>query len=190
MNKYYVYEYLREDGTPYYIGKGTGFRAYEKNRAYKPKDKSRIRIIKENMSEQEAWKYEIELIALYGRQDLGTGILKNKTDGGEGGAKSNETKNKLSIANKGKTPWNKGLTKDDPRVLKNAQSRSRVRYSEETKKAFMKPRSEEGKKNMSLGQIGKKYPKRPCDKCGKEIPTNAMASHMRTHKGEINDYTN
>lgn len=140
MNKYYVYEYLREDGTPYYIGKGTGFRAYEKNRAYKPNDKSRIRIIKENMTEQEAWDYEIELIAKYGRQDLGTGILKNKTNGGEGGAKSEETKQKLSKANKGKIPWNKGLTKSDPRVLKNAISRSLVRYSEETKMAFRKPK--------------------------------------------------
>jgi hypothetical protein len=78
--------------------------------------------------------------------------------------------------------WNKGKTKEtDSRVLKNAENRSRVRYSEETKKAFMKPKSEEGKKNMSLGQTGKKYPKKACELCGKEIPTNAMASHVRIH---------
>lgn len=78
-------------------------------------------------------------------------------------------------------PWNKGLTKDDPRVLKNAKSRSKVRYSEETKQAFRKPKSEQGKRNMSAGQIGKKYPKKPCELCGKEIPTNAMSSHLRVH---------
>ncbi len=79
--------------------------------------------------------------------------------------------------------WNKGKTKEtDPRVLKNAENRSKVRYTEETKKAFMKPKSEEGKANMRLGQLGKKYPKLPCSCCGKEIPSNAMSSHMRTHK--------
>ena len=95
---------------------------------------------------------------------------------------SEETKQKLSVAGKGRAPWNKGLNSDtDKRVKKNAESRSKVQYSEETKQAFRKPKSEEGRKNMSAGQIGKKYPKKPCVCCGKEIPTNAMASHMRIH---------
>ena len=159
MNKYYVYEYLREDGSPYYIGKGSGFRAYAK-RSYKPNDKSRINIIKNGLSEKEAFDLEIELIAKYGRKDLGTGILKNKTVGGEGYSLSDETKQKLSAAGKGKTPWNKGLRADtDKRVKKNAESRAKVRYSEETKKAFMKPKSEEGKLNMKKGQLGKNIPK-------------------------------
>lgn len=182
MNKYYVYEYLRQDGTPYYIGKGSGFRAYCK-RPYRPDDKSRINIIKENLSEQEAFDLEISLIEKHGRQDLGTGILKNKTVGGEGYALSEETKQKLSATNKGRSPWNKGLNAtSDKRVKKNAETRSKVRYSEETKKNFRVPKSAEAKKNMSAGQLGKKYPKKPCECCGKEIPTNAMASHMRTHK--------
>lgn len=183
MNKYYVYEYLREDGTPYYVGKGTGFRAYAK-RPYKPNDKSRIRIIKDSLTEDEAFNLEKELIMMYGRKDLGTGILKNKTEGGEGGSKSEATRKKLSEARKGKTPWNKGLDKTDPRVLKNAQSRAKVKYSEETKKAFMKPKSEEAKKNMSAGQLGKKYPKKACECCGAMIPSNAMPSHLRTHTGK------
>ena len=182
MNKYYVYEYLRENGTPYYVGKGSGFRAYCK-RPYKPNDKSRIRIVADKLTEQEAFNLEVELIAKYGRKDLGTGILKNKTDGGEGPSLTDDIKQKISVAGKGRTPWNKGLTATtDKRVKENAKSRSRVRYSEETKKAFMKPKSEEGKKNMSLGQLGKKYPKKACELCSKEIPTNAMASHMRIHK--------
>ena len=84
--KYYVYMYLREDGTPYYVGKGTGKRAYVKGhrKVLPPKDKSRIVLDKQNLTEEEAFKHEIDTIAFYGRKDLGTGILLNFTAGGEG----------------------------------------------------------------------------------------------------------
>ena len=84
-HKYYVYQYLREDNTPYYIGKGFGYRMFDKNHSiYVPKDKSRIEVILDNLSEESAHLLEIELIKYYGRKDKGTGILRNKTDGGEG----------------------------------------------------------------------------------------------------------
>lgn len=44
---------------------------------------------------------------------------------------SEETKLKMSLAKKGRTPWNKGLTKDDPRVQKYSQSG--WKHSEEAK---------------------------------------------------------
>lgn len=106
MQIFYVYEYLREDGTPYYIGKGKDTRAWDPHvTVEKPTDLTRIKIIKENLSEADAHTLEIELIKQYGRKDLGTGILRNKTDGGEGTSGtvvSNETRAKMSAARKGK----------------------------------------------------------------------------------------
>jgi hypothetical protein len=85
MNIYYTYAYLRENGTPYYIGKGKGKRAWTgRHRVNLPVDPSRIQIIKDGLSDDESKALEIELIAQYGRKDLDTGILHNQTDGGDG----------------------------------------------------------------------------------------------------------
>jgi len=85
MNDYYVYLYLREDGTPYYVGKGKGDRAFSNKRKFhKPKDKTRIIFHSKNLTEEEAFTIEKKLIAKYGRKDNDTGILRNLTDGGEG----------------------------------------------------------------------------------------------------------
>ena len=83
---YYVYSYLREDNSPYYIGKGSGKRAYTKGpkEVKPPRDKSRVRILKENLTEEDAFLVEKLYILMFGRKDLDTGILRNKTDGGDG----------------------------------------------------------------------------------------------------------
>ena len=105
MNDFYTYAYLREDKTPYYIGKGRNKRAYSKNRhriSVPPKD--RILFLKKNLTEEEAFKHEIYMIYVFGRKDLGTGILRNLTNGGEGtsGCVINEKhKQILSFCNTG-----------------------------------------------------------------------------------------
>ena len=81
---YYTYAYLREDRTPYYIGKGSGKRVYSKIRSVSIPPKDRILILKKDLTEDEAFQHEKYMIAVFGRKDLGTGILHNKTDGGEG----------------------------------------------------------------------------------------------------------
>lgn len=100
---YYTYAYLREDKTPYYIGKGKGDRIYSTRRRNKPpKDKSRIIFLKQNLTEEEAFKHEIYMIAVFGRTDNGTGILRNLTDGGEGSSNRGTPEQRSEIARKGK----------------------------------------------------------------------------------------
>lgn len=106
-NQYYIYSYLREDHSPYYIGKGSGKRAYTKGpkEVKPPRDKSRVRILKADLTEEEAFLLEKLYILMFGRIDLGTGILRNRSDGGDGASgalRSEETKEKIRQANLGK----------------------------------------------------------------------------------------
>jgi hypothetical protein len=61
-------------------------------------------ILLENISYEDALKWEIYLVALYGRQNKNTGNLVNLTDGGEGTPGkivTEETRNKISRGNTG-----------------------------------------------------------------------------------------
>jgi hypothetical protein len=106
MEDFYVYTYLREDGSPYYVGKGKGNRAYAIHSGFRPpSDRSRIRVYP-MVDEATALAYERYFIHLWGRKDNGTGILQNHTDGGEnppsakGKARSLRSRRKLSATKK------------------------------------------------------------------------------------------
>lgn len=83
----FVYCYLRAaDHSPYYVGVATrGDRPTSKQHSFHiPADRALIRILRSGLSRDDATRWEIFYIAHYGRVDLGTGILRNLTDGGDG----------------------------------------------------------------------------------------------------------
>ena len=105
MRLFYTYAFLREDRTPYYIGKGSGNRAFKRNsHERKCPPPERILILKSNLTEEEAFRHERYMIFVFGRKDLGTGILHNFSDGGEGACgvkRSEETRRKMADAKRG-----------------------------------------------------------------------------------------
>jgi hypothetical protein len=81
---WYVYMYLRENRTPYYVGKGISRRCYKKHfrgggNFTPPKD--RIIILKYFDNQEDSYIFEDWLIKLYGRKSEG-GILINMREGG------------------------------------------------------------------------------------------------------------
>ena len=142
MNEYYTYAYLREDGTPYYIGKGKSKRIYDYHRRknginLKPDNKEKIIFLKKNLTEQEAIKHEIYMIAVFGRKDLETGILRNMTNGGDGisgYSHTQESKKKISKKGKDNPFYGKKHTQETIDKMKKMWETRKVRpHSEETK---------------------------------------------------------
>jgi len=155
--RFYTYAYLREDRTPYYIGKGSGKRIVsKKDRVVNlPNDKSRIIYLKQNLTEEEAFKHEMYMISVFGRKDLGTGILHNRTDGGEGSSGhivSDEVKEKLKELNLGK--------KHSEESKKKMSEVSKLKFTKEVQEKLLKSwrgknHSEESKKKISEKNKGR-----------------------------------
>jgi hypothetical protein len=109
---FYVYLYLREDGTPYYVGKGKKLRAWAKHNINPPLDESRIVFVAWDLLELWAFGLERRFIRWYGRKDNNTGILRNLTDGGEGVSgfkQSYISKQKNRESNSGSNHWSYGM---------------------------------------------------------------------------------
>lgn len=89
-SQFYIYLYLRDDGTPYYVGKGKGARAWNKHVTKKIEnftpDNNNIVVIEWNLSEISAFMLERKLIRWFGRitDKDGLRMLINVNKGGQG----------------------------------------------------------------------------------------------------------
>ena len=190
-NKFYTYAYLRDDGTPYYIGKGSGNRAYKRTRAdiKPPIDKSRIIILKQNITEEGAFKHEKYMIFVFGRKDLGTGILYNRTDGGDGSSgviRPQELRDKISKKLKGKIV----LEKTREKLRESSKGR---KLSEDAKQKISKfnkgkKMSEEAKKKMSKSRKDKKFSQETRDKIRKSKLGKTTSLKGKTYEEIYGDF--
>ena len=173
--RFYVYMWLRSKdsvtgkiGTPYYVGKGQTKRAYRKEG---PEDKSNVIIVESGLLEEDAFELEIELISQYGRVDIGTGILRNKTDGGEGGSGYRHTEDfKINLSK---------LKKGIPATYEQTAERKNnisialtgIKHSLETREKLRiaktgKKHSPEHIENNRKAHLGKKHELIVCPHCG------------------------
>lgn len=114
--RFYVYAWQYPDGRTFYVGKGEGRRekSLGRSRFFKrivakirrSGGEPRVVRLQDGLREDDAFRLERSYIKLFGRRNIGTGVLANLTDGGEGlsGAIfSDATRAKLSAAAKLRT---------------------------------------------------------------------------------------
>ena len=148
-NNWYVYRHIRLDkNEPFYIGIGN-----KKNyaRAYQIRPDRRnaiwckiflkteieVEIILDGLTKTQASAKEQEFIKLYGRIDLGSGVLCNMTDGGDGiwnCVRSDETKEKLRQQKLGSKNPMFGKKPSEETLLKMSNSQKGRTHSDEEKK--------------------------------------------------------
>ncbi len=170
---FYVYIYIDpRNNSPFYVGKGHGRRYFDhlkEKHSCNPFKFNKINKIKKEtgeypesilfkteLTEEEAFILEIELIARWGRKNNKTGCLTNLTGGGDGISgwhHNEEAKKKVSL-------HQKGIPETEESKRKHAETHRNVKKSEETIRKTIESRkwykhSEETKKNIGDGNRGK-----------------------------------
>jgi hypothetical protein len=171
MSYYIYFHYTADTNELFYIGKGTGKRAYQKTRRNAwwknkvAKHGFRAEIIQMNIIEQEALMLEQDMIAL--NRKMGKNLV-NLTDGGEGvsGLKhSLKSRVKMSISATG--------NKNNLGRMQSIETRTKISITKKGKPLSPEHRAkvsknhstfwnghkhtEESKAKMSIAQMGNKY---------------------------------
>ncbi len=192
----YVYIHKRKnDNQPFYIGVGglLSFDNYQranasnwkglKNRSSFWKNVANkfgftVEIVLDNCTKEEAFLEEVRLIKLYGRQDIGTGILVNHTDGGDGRiGSSEEIKKKCGSKNIGRK-WTEdrrnGIKKVKVKIVRSAWNKG-IPATEKTKENLRlaaknkPPMSEETKIKIRKANKGRVLKKEHREKLGRKV---------------------
>ena len=168
MSDFYVYAYIDpQDGTPFYIGKGQGKRAYRhlqpgiiqigSDRGWFFYRKLRkllargiqpdVQFIHKTLTESQAFFWETFFIKALGRRDLNTGCLCNLTSGGEGTSghqHSEETKKRMAISSRGQKHSEEAKQKvGNAHRGRKHTDKSRLQMSKGQRKRFSHPEERE-----------------------------------------------
>ena len=177
MNRFYVYAFLRRDGSPYYIGKGSGGRINQsKGRCCGAPPENRRVKIKENLGEKEAFDLERELISKYGRKGLDEGgILYNKSRGGDGPSKYETVEEaKQAELERGRKAYYKLVSTEEGRTKKSEwdkayRERDPERYKKISKASYNRNRENIlEKEKIKRATPEGKAKKAACDKAYRE----------------------
>ena len=198
---FYTYLWLREqdgtfpEGTPYYVGKGKDYRGFssKKHSVNRPKNNSSIRVMYWS-DEATALAFEMYLIDYYGRIDLGTGCLRNRTYGGDTAINLSE-EGRQKMRDSGKRAQESGQLDVARSLRPNMVSSGRVLSSKykhlltacRTKEHQTKAGRLGGKRNYELGNltragaIGGKIVGRMNAESGRMIEVQKTSNHIRWH---------
>ena len=202
--QFYVYKITYQNGKPFYIGKGQNCRYKHHFIKKSPLNKFirnklkiqplRVVILKDNLTEEKAFRLEVKLIKRYGRKDIDTGVLLNKTDGGEGPSGivwPEESRIKISKSLEGNkyalgykhskehnrkiSLGNKGNKQSEETIRKRVESRKGYIHTEETKiniseslKGNISPMKERSHTEESKRKISKSMKGKPWSKARRE----------------------
>jgi hypothetical protein len=184
---YYTYAYLNSQGKPYYVGKGKGDRCYYNGgrNCNTPKDRKNIIKLKQNLTEEEAFRHEVYMISVLGKKCDETGMLRNISDGGNAPptfygdnhpTKRQEVREKISKARMGKGHPVSEETKAKISAAMKERLKNNPRpagYYDTTVAKMAEANRNNTKKHQNHGQFmkDKKYAAKPVEYNGVKYPS-------------------
>jgi hypothetical protein len=197
-----VYQHRRLDTNEiFYIGIGK-----KKNRPYSKTKRNNywnaivnkygysVEIIHTDITWEQSCEIEKMLILKYGRKDIGTGVLSNMTDGGDGGINPNDIIRKMYSDKMIGNNYRKGSTHTKETIEKIKNKRKLQIITEEHKKKISESgkgrilseetRKKIGEKN-TVSLKGRKLPKEVCEKM-----SNSKIGQLHWNYGLSNEIRN